>query len=124
MSPVGYIVKAARDADLYCEWSTVVDAPVLIGTRAEFLNEYDASVEPRLERADEHGTSARWPRETDPIFGWNHDEFLIMNGPGAGGTLKRADLEAYCRYLLTDSDESTDAAAALVSPLDNNDTTT
>lgn len=72
-----FIIKAARDRDAYLEWSTVVEAPVAIGSRAAFVVEHG---EARLERADVQGTSAQffdWPSPTQQEGGWDDAEGLI-----------------------------------------------
>lgn len=83
-----YVVKPTREEDFYVYWSEIVEAPVMWGNRAETLA-YLASrpdsdrtnpVE-RLDRADQHGSSALWPRVTDPIYGWN-DSGMIYQQQG------------------------------------------
>lgn len=49
------IIKADKAADLYMEWSSVVEAPTWVGTRDEALK--DGFEEVRLARADEKGSS-------------------------------------------------------------------
>lgn len=64
------ILKADPHVDLYVGWSSVVEAPVFVGTRAEalayFAGRGSEPVGARLDRADRTGTSALWgdpPRE-------------------------------------------------------------
>lgn len=61
------VVKAEPDSDLYMVWSTVVDGPTAVGTRAEiaeYLSQFHSDTddpEERLDRADKTGTSGMWP---------------------------------------------------------------
>lgn len=83
-----FIIKADRERDAYIEWSTVVDAPVAIGTRADFLAE---SAEERMARTDAQGTSARgynWLPPTQQEGGWDDDGLIYMQR----GTLPRSRL--------------------------------
>lgn len=82
-----YVIKPDRDQDFYVMWSEIVDAPTGWGTRAEFKAtpwfKPDEVADERFERADQYGTSARWPG-TDPndqIYGWN-DPTLIYKQQG------------------------------------------
>lgn len=83
-----YIIKAAKDRDLYMEWSTIVDGPTFIGNRAETLDylieEFGRTGQPeaRLERADDVGTSAlrdpRSPNWAYPLDGaWEDTGFIV-----------------------------------------------
>ena len=72
-----FIIKADRERDAYIEWSTVVEAPIAIGTRADFVAE---SAEERMARTDTQGTSARWYDWLPPTQqegGWDDHEGLI-----------------------------------------------
>lgn len=111
-----YIVRTARDSDLYCVWDDRVEAATLIGTRAEFEDECEEATPERLDRAAERGTSALWPDEVDPAYGWDHEYLTVMEGTGGPGSLARDRLETYCRLLLSGTDEDADAAANLVEP--------
>lgn len=51
-----YILKVP-DRDLYVEWSSIVEAPLMWGTREEFLEDFE---EERLDRADALGSSRLW----------------------------------------------------------------
>ena len=105
------IVKVAPDQDLYLEWSSVVDAPTRVGTRAEFaahLNEARRGeewmpaerIEARLRRADETGSSAYRPFAID----WNHTGPMYQQQ----GTLPRHRLVEYAHRLLVDIDAEPD----------------
>lgn len=85
------IIKAARDRDLYVEWSSVVEAPTAIGTRAEMLDyltrygEGRSDPAERLDRADATGTSAlRDPMSTydGPLDGAWEDVGMIVEQRG------------------------------------------
>lgn len=104
-----FLVKAESDVDWYCLWSTVVDAPVTWGSRAELTR---AALDPReatakrFERADKNGTSARIPGipDAEQWFGWNDGAFVLMEaGPeyreGGAWLLPRANLRAFCEAL-------------------------
>lgn len=59
------LIKTARDRDQYLLWSSVTDSWLLLGTRAEMLEELPTvrgwdqeNAELALDRADKHGTSA------------------------------------------------------------------
>ena len=117
-----YIIKAAKDRDLYMEYSTIVEAPTMIGTRAEILRELLRSHDPRagtpgvrLDRADETGTSAlRDPASTydGPLDGEWSDTGLIIEQRGWLPRDRFADfLDAY----LVDEDK----AYALLDPFDD-----
>lgn len=74
-----FLIKATRDRDAYLEWSTIVDAPVSIGTRAGYVTQYG---EERLSRTDEHGTSAMyfdWLPGDQQQGGWADEALLIAN---------------------------------------------
>lgn len=85
------IIKAARDRDLYMEWSTVADGPTFVGTRAEILAHLEYAgrqpadpPEVRVQRADATGTSAKPDPSTPndkPIGAWD-DTGLIVEQRG------------------------------------------
>lgn len=116
-----YVLKPSPDEDLYCIYSTVVDAVTHIGTREEIraylLHQDGVNGKPdeRLDRADRNGTSCLIDSDgTGAWYGWNDETIRIMEGPGGPGELSRADLSAYCHALLEDEDGT--RAAALVKP--------
>lgn len=53
---MGRYILRVPDRDLYVEWSTVVEAPIMWGTREEFLD--DGFEVKRLDRADALGSSS------------------------------------------------------------------
>lgn len=104
-----YIVKADPDEDWYCYWSTVVDAPVAFGTRAELEAApwmTPAEVAPdRFARADETGSSANWanwPADQQPYIWSDTEGFVLMDcGPDRDPdegiwVLPRANLREFC----------------------------
>lgn len=109
-----FLVKATPDADWYCLWSTVVDAPTYWGTRAELIREHcdpAAVVAERFDRADKNGTSAMIPGTSDDEqwFGWNDSPFILSEaGPeyrdGGCWMLPRANLRAFCEALTATED--------------------
>jgi hypothetical protein len=126
------ILKGDPDTDLYCQWSTVVDAPTWVGTRDELVAEMlahpdnysgypDATprqiINARVDRADSTGTSA-FPEYG--FGGWDTDGFIVTNHTGVpdGGYrwLERGDLTAYLGHL---RDEQWQAAYDVTDPLDD-----
>lgn len=83
------VYKASPDLDLYAEWSSIVEAPTFIGTRAEMLEHLtqnqdrrgDDTPEVRLARADETGSSSlRDPMSSyaGPLSGaWDDDGEIV-----------------------------------------------
>lgn len=104
-----YIIKAARDRDLYMEWSEHVDAPTFIGNRAETLAYLNVTSrmtdgpEGRLRRADEVGTSALRdplsPNWAHPLTGeWSDTGFIVQQR----GWLPRDRFSAFLDAYLVD----------------------
>ncbi|MFE9099867.1 hypothetical protein [Actinomadura geliboluensis] len=85
-----YILKPDPDRDLYVEWSTIVDAPVGHGTRAEWVAEGIAPA--RLDRADRTGTSAYRPLA---VGAWDDAELMVAEPLGRHRLLPRDHLVAY-----------------------------
>lgn len=72
------IIKPKRDEDFYAVYSSVVDSFICWGTRAELEAEYETATSERFERADAHGSSARY---ASPVpHGWHESEVLVVNG--------------------------------------------
>lgn len=97
-----FIVKPERDRDLYVAWSSVVDAPTGFGSRSELADVMqsrgeDASPE-RFDRADAHGSSARFGKPV--AYGWGDEAFIVHEVPGGPALIRRdrmvAWLEAGC----------------------------
>jgi hypothetical protein len=121
-----FILKASEDAteDLYCIYSTVVDAVTVLGTReeiAQYLVSEGASdfgAKLRLANTDRNGSSCLVDTGgTGVWYGWG-DEFIhISEGPG-NGNLPRVHLGEYLRLL--EAHRGTEAAA-LVVPIEYED---
>jgi hypothetical protein len=109
-----FIIKASSDEDWYCVWSTVVDAPVEYGTKAEIRQRrhIENLSDDRFSRADTHGTSAidcDW-------YGWDDKVFMVREcGLPEVRDLKRADLKAFC--MLMDADD-VPGMLALTTPIE------
>lgn len=110
----GVIVKASPDADLYLEWSTIVEAPTFIGTRSETLeylarsNSVSDPPEARLARADETGTSTK---DDYAWFGaWTYAGFIVDQR----GVLPRSKLGEFALLYAADDE----ACYALLEPFD------
>lgn len=110
-----FIIKADRDRDLYMDWSTIVELPTFIGTRAEIIDHLkwwnerrplDNDPEARVRRADETGSSARRdPRSSydGPLEGaWDDKGFIIEQR----GWLPRARLAEFLDTYRTDPEKS------------------
>lgn len=109
------VMKVAKDQDRYVEWSTIVEAPVHVGTRAEMLRHLKhttdwsrANPEERLRRADATGTSA-----LAPVWGDWDDDYLIVKQLGL---LPRTRLADYLDRVEADDEDS---ANALLEPFED-----
>ena len=119
-----FVMKVDKDRDLYVEWSTVVDNWTFAGDRDEMLEHlqmaeprgYTADPgnrpEDRLQRADDNGTSALFPRSGPFDGAWDDNVLMIEQR----GLLAREDLG---RYLDTWDSSGEDAAYALLRPFDD-----
>ena len=120
-----FILKTARDVDLYVEWDTRVEFVTFIGDRdstLDYLVEEDArqhvgffpdpgnAPEDRLRRADEFGTSALFgnPRSG----GWDSSGFIVEQR----GVLRRADLLEFAEAIEADDK---DRAYGLLQPFED-----
>jgi hypothetical protein len=119
-----YVVKAARDEDLYLIWSTVVDCATYVGTRAEIAEHLwsehrrghpDCDPKPgsgpdaRMARADKTGSSVLEPAGA---YGWDDAAFMVMEAAPHDDhwyELPRANLAAYARALLADDEPAAHA---------------
>ncbi|RBO87059.1 hypothetical protein [Nocardia puris] len=93
------IIKPSRDEDFYVVYSSVVDAPIQWGTRAELEAGYEHAHPDRFDRADEWGSSS-WIGSHH----WDRQRVMVREGfrpgaypPGAWyATVARADLRQFC----------------------------
>jgi hypothetical protein len=93
------IIKASQDDGTYILWSTVVDGPLMWGTRKEFVKhakkrrepQLQYPIEPYLDRADETSCS-------DRIFPHNWEEDETYNWFGLG-YIRRSQLMDACNIL-------------------------
>jgi hypothetical protein len=108
------IVKAARDRDLYLVWSSVVDAPIAVGTRSEMATyagrewRYDVDeAEAVLRRVEERGSSDRSTR----AGWWDDDALTVMEGSPADGwyRIRRDRLADYAEALMRDDEGAAQA---------------
>lgn len=102
------VIKPVRDRDEYVAWSTIVDAPLAGGNRADMLkwvagasgmNRGQGGAAELMDRVDEVGTSIKQdPDSTYPWrFGeWTDDSFIYEQL----GTVKRVDLYPMVRLLV------------------------
>jgi hypothetical protein len=101
------VFKAAPDVDLYMEWSSFVEAPIFIGTRAEMLeyltsaspDDYRRTPEERLQWADKIGTTIEHRFKKYPIEGSWEDSGLIVEQKG---WLPRERFEEFMRRYVSD----------------------
>lgn len=92
------LIKPVPDRDEYVYWSTIVEAPIAFGSRAEVLADFTeewirdhgdippqgwGAPEARLARADKYGSSAM-----DGFFRWDETELIFEQR----GLLARRDL--------------------------------
>jgi len=103
------VIKPDRDEDFYVGWSTIVEAPIWFGSRADALKciiqdhrESGGPADPpeeRLARADRYGSSIK--PEANYGFGyWDDDGFIYEQR----GVLPRKYLIEACRLLAADDD--------------------
>lgn len=91
------IMKQDKETDFYLVFSSIVEAIIVTGTRQDILA-WSADAAPRLERADETGTSAVWVTQANltwedgtpmPEWGsWTDDSYIYEQR----GTMTRANL--------------------------------
>lgn len=105
------IIKISRDAALYMEWSSIIEAPTWFGDRAETLAYLRGNVgnhglssaethESRLARADETGSSGYRPWGCT----WDdHGEIYQQRG-----VLPRSAFPEFARRLLACDDDGPD----------------
>lgn len=95
-----YIVKIDRDTDRYVYWSTIVDAPLFYGNRAEMENYLQTRANhhspelagaDRFERANETGTSS-----VDGFYDWDDTGGFMFE---QRGTVQRSDIPELVRLM-------------------------
>lgn len=106
--PRWILFKSQPGEDAYVAWSSIVEAPVYVGTRAEMIGYGYA--EERLDRADKTGTSAH-----NIDYWWTDDGYHIAE---QRGIIRREKLVEYSRLLLAGE---RDKAYDLLEPLDGED---
>jgi hypothetical protein len=100
---VHFIVKPDQNRDVYVEWSSMMEAPIRIGSRADFLRELGAG-EPgnrttdRLDRADRSGTTMLPPPLSPQDGAWG--DLLVFEQRGTIACAKLAEFT----HLLFDGD--------------------
>ena len=89
-----FVIKPDPALDFYILWSTIVDAPVLWGSRTKMLavDKYYNIHNERLDRTDERGTSSLGD---PPWYGWDHEKFVFEGY----GLIKRSDLVELCKRM-------------------------
>jgi hypothetical protein len=116
------LLKCDPNVDLYIEWSTVVDAPTAVGTRAQFEKEMnipkrgeefmtEEAIRIRMDRVNKHGTS----RLGDDDGNWDDKGLLYRQGPKPA-FLPRKNFLAYGQMLLKDPNAQPDG---LTEPLED-----
>lgn len=108
-----FIVKPSPDRDEYVEWSTIVEAPMRIGSRADFVRELGQGVASRLDRADETGTTSYPPPRGPQDGAWG--DVLIFE---QRGTISCAKLSEFTHLLL---DGDLQGALRLCEPFEDED---
>lgn len=105
------VMKEAPDVDFYVIWSSIVDAPVYWGARAEIAarveSQVDNPAEERLARADATGTSAMpdpWVTHSHLPGAWDDSGFIYDQR----GWLPRAKVFELARRLAVSSDPDVD----------------
>ncbi|MBF6515556.1 hypothetical protein IU421_14885 [Nocardia cyriacigeorgica] len=99
------IIKPTTDEDFYVVYSSVVDAPIQWGTRAELESTYEHAAAERFARADEHGSSSLHGWD-----GWDVQIITVREGfrPESRpanvwcANVARADLRRFCESVDTD----------------------
>lgn len=97
-----FIMKPVAERDFYIDWSTIVDRPILWGSRAELQRalDPDSNGSDRFDRADRTGTSS--------FIGdgaWDETEFWLREIGQHAIYVQRSDLEAFCASINDDDPE-------------------
>lgn len=119
-----FIMKAAPDENLYVEWSSIVEAPTWLGSRAElaeYLSEHrfdgmgsctahsPDELEQRLARVDATGTSIAFRIGKYIEGSWEDDGTIYQQQ----GWLPRSRLSEFLHRFLASPDEEPDVADLL-----------
>lgn len=118
-----FLIKCDPNVDLYLEWSTVVDAPVGVGTREQMENRMNTpvrdevfmtkqAIESRLQRTDVTGSSYL----DGSMGGWNDSGLILHNVYPGAVFLPRRNFLAYAKLLLQDINARPDG---LTEPLED-----
>lgn len=100
-----YVLAVEPETDLFVWWSDITESPLALGTAEEVRATMlawgdDREADPtRFTRAKRTGTSALWPDEKDPAYGWA-DATLIAE---QRGILRRSDLAEYTALRLAEN---------------------
>lgn len=103
-----FIIKPDRELDLYVDWSTIVDAPCMWGTREEMLAA-GVTLE-RLDRAEATGSSCAG--EIADLYSWSHQMFMYLQE----GVLSRTRMAELLDRLSVDRDAD---VSDLLAPFDD-----
>lgn len=114
-----YVIKPHRDLDQYIYWSEITDSPHMRGTRTEVVEYIDwinaGPAEERVARADESGTSAKWPNWDRPqIYSWDSEDRSVIYHQQ--GTVRIDDLWEFCGRL-----EAEESVEDLITPFEDED---
>lgn len=105
-----YVIKVDPSRDEYVYWSTVVEAPIAWGSRADLLAELVSESDPylrddaphhpnnRMARADEFGTSCNDLGDGLRFYSWDEADLIYQQD----GTISRDDLWALCSRIERD----------------------
>ena len=101
-----FIIKPTPDSEVYVEWSTIVDAPISMGTRQGYLGtkRHDGSyyTNELFDQADVTGTSLKWfgggPNE---MGGWDDPSLIYLH---KGSLPRERVLEATARLILDEKE--------------------
>ena len=116
-----YIVKPIADRDEYVVWSTIVDAPTHVGTRATLglILGGTAGAPERFDRADHTGSSAAG--EIEGWFGWDDDRFWLGNMHWQSPESREVRRENLAAYARADMSQNTAECIALTEVVEDDD---
>lgn len=120
-----YVIKTDREHERYVYWSTVVEAPLAWGNRADMLAKLSEESDPylrddaphhpnnRMARADEFGTSCHDLGDGLRFYSWDEDSLIYQQE----GVVQRGDLWELCQRL-----KHGEPVADLLKPFDDEGT--